>query len=244
MEYKEFEWSNHKWIARERWGSAHPIKPHWWYDPERVEIDETGMLHLKTKYNPQYINEEVGESQIGVGLISSTEKFGYGEYEIEAKLPTGKHLWPAFWMWAWESYPPEIDVVEAYSKYSNRLASFWNGRLLEYFTGKFWRVETNVHLIDNSKEGNWTLGAERSYFSFKRPSRNFFKYKLIWHKDKIEVYYNNKLNRRITDRKVLKQFDNVTMNVIINNGVTDQVDVNNPPESDFQVKYFKYTPLK
>jgi hypothetical protein len=58
MEYKEFEWSNHKWIARERWGSCHPIKPDWWYDPERVEIDDDGVLHLKTKWNPKSIWEQ------------------------------------------------------------------------------------------------------------------------------------------------------------------------------------------
>ena len=96
MEYKEFEWSNHKWIARERWGSCHPIKPDWWYDPERVEIDDDGVLHLKTKWNPKSIVGPDGntyDSKLGVGLISSTEKFGYGEYEIEAKLPSGKGLW-------------------------------------------------------------------------------------------------------------------------------------------------------
>jgi len=43
---------------------------------------------------------------------------------------------------------------------------------------------------------------------------------LIWLKDVIEIYYDDKLNRRITDRNVLKQFDDVTMNVIINNGMT------------------------
>lgn len=241
--WKEFEWSGHKWIPNERWGLAHPIKPEWWYDPERVEIDDDGILHLKTKWNPKYINEEVGESQVGVGLISSTEKFKYGIYEIEAKLPTGKGLWPAFWMWAWESYPPEIDVLEAYSDYANNMASFWNGRLYEYFIGKFWKVESNIHLIDNSKEGNWTVGTRRNYIGFKAPSKRFIKYKLIWLKDKIEIYYDGRLNRRETDRNILKQFDNVTMNVIINNGITGESIPEEVPESDFQVKYFKYTPF-
>lgn len=240
MKYKEFEWSGHTWIARERWGNCHPIKPEWWYDPERVEIDEDGILHLKTKWNPTYINDEIGYSQIGAGLISSTEKFGYGIYEIEAKLPKGKGLWPAFWMWAWESYPPEIDVLEAYSSYGKY---FFNGRIFEYFLGKFWRVETNVHLIDDTKEGNWSLGAVRKFFTYKNPSKHFIKYKLIWTKDKIEIYYNNRLNRKITDRNVLKQFDNISMNVIINNGITGDANVNDIKESDFQIKYFNYKPL-
>jgi hypothetical protein len=246
MKYnKPFEWSGHKWISRERWGNCHPAKPDWWYDPERIEIDKDEILHLKTKYNPKellLVNGDRVESKVGVGLISSVDKFKYGKYEIEAKLPEGKNLWPAFWMWAWESYPPEIDVLEAYSDYANRWGYFWNGRFHEWFMGKIWRVESNIHLIDNSIEGNWTLGAKRNYFGFKKPTKRFVKYELIWLKDKIEIYYDGKLNRRETDRKILKQFDNVTMNVIINNGITGKADPNKIEESDFQIKYFKYTP--
>jgi beta-glucanase (GH16 family) len=241
-----FEWSGHKWIKSERWGLVHPLKPDWWYDPERVEIDSKGVLHLKTKWNPKSVvgpDGETYESKVGCGLISSTEKFKYGKYEIEAKLPQGKGLWPAFWMWAWESYPPEIDVLEAYSDRANRITSFWNGRLHEWLFGKFWAVESNIHLIDNTQEGNWTVGTKRNFFGFKSPSKRFVKYELIWLKDKIEIYYDGKLNRRETDRNILKQFDNVTMNVILNNGITGRAVPENVPESDFQVRYFKYTPL-
>jgi beta-glucanase (GH16 family) len=242
-DYSKFTWSGFEWIPQERWGICHPIKPEWWYDSERVEIDNDGVLHLKTKWNPKYINDEIGESQIGCGLISSVDKFKYGEYEIEAKLPQGKDLWPAFWMWAWESYPPEIDVLEAYSTYANKIASFWNGRLFEYFAGKFWRVESNIHLIDETSDDNWTVGSKRSYFGFKAPSKQFIKYKLIWTKDLIEIYYDDRLNRRITDRNILKQFDNITMNVIINNGITGDANPKNIMESDFQIKYFNYKPI-
>jgi len=240
--YDKFKWSGFEWIPKERWGICHPIKPDWWYDPERVEIDENDTLHLKTKWNPKHINDEIGESKIGVGLISSVDKFKYGEYEIEAKLPKGKDLWPAFWMWAWESYPPEIDVLEAYSTYHNKISSYWNGRLHEWLFGKFWRVESNVHLIDNTSDENRSLGAERNFFGFKDPSKRFIKYKLIWLKDKIEIYYDGKLNRRITDRNILKQFDNVTMNVILNNGITAEADPTKIKETDYQIKSFNYIP--
>lgn len=242
-----FEWSGHKWIVGERWGKLHPIKPEWWYDSERVEIDDQSVLHLKTKWNPKTILAGDGNlynSKMGCGLISSTEKFKYGEYEIEAKLPQGKGLWPAFWMWGWESYPPEIDVLEAYSDRANKLASFWNGRLHEWFLGRFWRVESNIHLIDNSSDQNKTVGAERSYMGFKDPSKRFIKYKLIWLPDRIEVYYDGILNRLETDREILKQFDNVTMNVILNNGITSESNPKSIPESDFQIKYFNYKPYQ
>ncbi|WP_034770078.1 carbohydrate binding domain-containing protein [Exiguobacterium artemiae] len=58
------------------------------------------------------------------GLFSKT----YGRYEIKAKLPTGKGLWPAFWMLpeqdkygAWAS-SGEIDVMEAWGSQPEKVA--------------------------------------------------------------------------------------------------------------------------
>ncbi len=53
----------------------------------------------------------------------------YGRYEMRAKLPTGKGLWPAFWMLpeqdrygAWAA-SGEIDIMEAWGSqpYSHQL---------------------------------------------------------------------------------------------------------------------------
>lgn len=58
------------------------------------------------------------------GLFSKT----YGRYEIKAKLPTGKGLWPAFWMLpeqdkygAWAS-SGEIDVMESWGSQPDKIA--------------------------------------------------------------------------------------------------------------------------
>ena len=85
-------WQGYEWITQERWGQIHPEKPHWWYDPSCVNVDDNGMLHLTTKCNPTYFRDLDKISPIGVGLVSCTEKFGYGVFSIDAKLPKGKHL--------------------------------------------------------------------------------------------------------------------------------------------------------
>ncbi len=50
------------------------------------------------------------------GLIETRGKFAraFGRFEMRAKLPGTKGLWPAFWLLpADESWPPEIDIMEA-----------------------------------------------------------------------------------------------------------------------------------
>jgi beta-glucanase (GH16 family) len=86
------------------------------------------------------------------------------------------------------------------------------------------------------------LGGKTHYFGFKDPSKNFMEYTVSWKKDKIEFYYGNRLVRTIDDKKILKQLSDTTMNVIINNGVTSDVDLSNPPHSNFVIKDFTYTP--
>jgi beta-glucanase (GH16 family) len=53
------------------------------------------------------------------GLMSTHDRFwqAYGRFEIRAKLPKGKGMWPAFWLLpqATRHGPPEIDVMEAWT---------------------------------------------------------------------------------------------------------------------------------
>ncbi len=71
------------------------------------------------------------------GLLASVDRdekgflqqFGY--FEIRAKLPEGKGLWPAFWLIGQgkSNHPAEIDVFEHYGHHPDRLEStvhVWN----------------------------------------------------------------------------------------------------------------------
>lgn len=231
---KEFEWSGYKWIPQERWGLIHPDKSHWWYDSSQIEITDSGSLLLKTDYNPRYFDELNVTSNIGVGLVSCLTEFSYGTFEIEAKLPFGNNLWPAFWMYSWYSWPPEIDILEGYSDRSPR---YINRRSFLNLFGATYDIETNLHYTDN--------GVKKEIYGNKNrlrvdPTRNFINYSCEWDKNYIRFYYDDVLVREITDRNILSKFDGHSMNVLINNGVTSFVDKNNPPKSVFEIKKFSY----
>ena len=240
---KTLNWSGHEWITQERWGDLHPEKPYCWYDPHAVSIDTDGYLHLKTRYNPKWFNDKGIWSNTGVGLVSSTTQFKWGTFEIEAKLPRGLNLWPAFWMWSWDTWPPEIDVFEGYSDKNPNYLDLSN--LL-----KIRKVESNIHWRE---EGNKTktLGARRHWMGFGDPTKKFIKYKMIWLPESISIYYNSRLVRRVKDLKILEQLNATTLNVVINNHVTRKADstyrTDQPTslaqESDFVIKQFKYTRL-
>ena len=237
---KIFNWSGYEWLTQERWGDIHPEKTLCWYDPTAVEkIYHPGnedQLVLKTHRHIQNFPHLKITSNIGVGLVSNTTKFKPGYFEIEAKLPSGKHLWPAFWMWSWDSWPPEIDIFEGYTRNTKGYFNWSHDMLL----GRFWNVNTNIHL--GNYPDNYNLGAKSHWMGFKDPSKHFIKYGCMWTPYSLDLYYDGDKVRSITDQKIMEQFKDTTMNVVINNGVDRDVDVHNPPESEMIVNYFKYEP--
>lgn len=239
MNEHTIKWAGYDWLTQERWGQIHPEKPNWWYDPTAIQINSESEIVLKTHYNPKKFEDVT--SPIGAGLISCTEKFGYGVFSIEAKLPKGPYLWPAFWVWSWESWPPEIDILEAYS---NSRSSYFNWSW-EALLGKIWRTETNVHLGD--LPNSYNLGAKSGYLGFTSPTEKFNKYTLDWTPTYVKIYFNDKLVRHIKDLKTLKQLEGKTMNVVINNGIQNsypELSTSSFATSEFVVRNFRYTKYK
>jgi len=242
MAVKEtISWCGYTWLNRERWGRIHPDSPRAWNDPNMIEIRD-GMLVLKTGKSPMsfVLDGKKVTTQVGMGLVSNQKKFGYGYFEIECKLPTGKQLWPAFWMWSFDSWPPEIDVFEAYTRktkgYFKIPSKFWR------FLG-FWDVKTNIHYGHEKDNTKGSTGALSHWFGFKNPRKHFMKYGCLWTEDKIDIFYNGRKVRTIDDPEVIKYFKGTTMNVIINSHVDYGIDEDNPTKSEFIIKSFNYTPL-
>jgi beta-glucanase (GH16 family) len=75
-----------------------------------------GMLDIIASPAPQALLPQLRGHTYISGLLSSQPFFSqrYGYFEMRARIPGGKGIWPAFWLLpADESWPPEIDVLES-----------------------------------------------------------------------------------------------------------------------------------
>lgn len=121
-----------------------------------------GKLIIRT------LDEKKDKALCTSGRIHTLGKvsFLYGRLEIKAKCPTGKGIWPAFWMLPAEEGLPfgEIDIMEYIDCWSSK----------EY--------QINVHVTDK-KNGNRIKKMNPQLV--KADVSKFHIYTLEWYKDKL-----------------------------------------------------------
>ena len=224
------EFAGYKWRPQQPWGDFHPHQPDWWYDPSCVDVTD-GVLRLETKrhYRETTINGSTFyKNKIGAGLVSSENSFKCGTFEADVMLPMGTSLYPAFWLYAVKTWPPEIDIFEGWS----RKSGLYTSKYIPYYS-----LASNIWF---GKGDNPESLKSKSHMVWKRFDREFINFKLIWTPDEISVYYNSKLVRQVTDKKILAYYKDVEMWVIFNNGLEKLEDYKN--DSVMLIKNFKYTP--
>ncbi len=247
---KKFSWCGYEWISQERWGQIRPSHPYQWYDEDCIRV-VSGDLVLSARNREREFELSDGTkvmSKVAIGFASCLERFGYGEFSVDIKLPKGRNLWCAFWMWAFDTEQEpyeysEIDCVEAYTDGKGRYFRFDWRQPLSWF-----RLESNLH-YDVGQHGNkWhkQLGVVKKFLglSSRRFTDSFMNYKVIYSPDCIEVYYGGKLVRRETDSDLMKEFGGNPMNAILNYSFSDKVQWSDVEDcTDMVCRNFKYTPM-
>lgn len=133
-------------------------------------------------------------------VINTDGKFyqTYGYFEMDAKLPRGKGVWPAFWLYNHEKADgtrPEIDIMEAYS--GGGLASGWSDAELNptAFAATIW---TGVEGV---------MGGQKMVQNQPDLSAGYHKYALKWEPNKQTFYLDGKeiysVNVSMSDRMYL-----------------------------------------
>ncbi len=220
-----------RYIRRQNWGDYHPGDLHQWYDPNAVNLENGLNLSVtsNTKDITSYqINGVYTEDNSvvtipnGVGLVTSKESFKYGVYEWNIKLPKGSQLWPAIWLSAESSWPPEIDIIEGYSD-SN---------------GKYGKnLNTNIH-CGSTSTNHYGIGANRHGLFID--SNKVLNLICHWERNSVRIYYNGFLCRVLTNKKDLKWMYNSRMLVIMNNALRGMNHVSNESNTPLTILDFKY----
>lgn len=231
------ELNSEKWMIGQPWGEYHPESPYQYYGKSKKFVDVgDGYLNLYSRYEPRTFYDEGTSKYIdipyGVGLVVSRQDFKYGYYEIGARLPVGKMLWPAIWLTAVKSWPPEIDILEGYSGEESK---YWNE-----FGIKNFKIQPNIHYGYTYNDTKSSYGAI-SYPLYKATDRDTI-YSLYWTEDFIKIYYDRYLVFQTTDKNILDYFngDDVTMYIILNNAYVPEVKFEKYDPSCFKINYVKY----
>jgi beta-glucanase (GH16 family) len=75
-----------------------------------------GVLSIIGDRTPPSMRETLYGYQFTSGVLTTRASFAqtYGYFEMRAKIPAGRALWPAFWLLPTDKFntPPELDVLE------------------------------------------------------------------------------------------------------------------------------------
>jgi hypothetical protein len=209
------ELENH-YRKNQAWGDYHPGDLQQWYDPEAIEINQNGLF-CKVTNNTKTVTTYIvnpGEQPkdnltpvtipFGIGLIASRNSYGYGLYEWSIKMPGGAILWPATWLSAEDSWPPEIDPMEGLSNEYGRYEE---------------RIETNIHLGDSKIKPGLHYDLKAGKHGKIVDQDKTLNIKCIYSEKFIKIYYNDFLVRWIRNPNDMKWFKNKKMINIIGTGI-------------------------
>lgn len=118
------------------------------------------------------------------GRLCSKNGYKYGIFKVDVMLPKGFNLHPSFWLSGIESWPPEIDMFEYYTKKNS--------------------IEPNVHYGDSHENH---MNTRATNISMKHKHDEWHEIIGWWEKDFIKIYYDGRLVYEVTDKNVLKWFD-------------------------------------
>ena len=233
-----------KWRFGMPWGDFHTGHLYQHFDNgghEAYTTKDAGLV-LETKHRPLHIIKsklatwrqssnlpEEFTIPYAVGLVSTKDSWHYGWFEANIKLPKGSSLWPAFWLSGAKSWPPEIDILEAYSKYGPE----YNDRFL-------FKKRPHVRIQPNLHYGVVEEGTKEMYGSYNVPvydATNRYVHYACWgEKDFIRIYYDGNLVFECMDPDVLQHFNKSTHDqfIILNNGTQETGYV--PDESVMHVR--------
>jgi len=245
-----------------------------WNDPSAITINSEGIVSLNIHRNlavvdtnqklvtnqwvenGQFIPElyeklktepnSLFTAEYGTGLLCSVENFGFGHYTLEAILPSGDYLWPAFWLHTDKpNSSEEIDVFEAYSLTTN-YQIIKKCLFSKRFAG--WNIKSCLHSNNKKLKGTGVSSPDIEDFN-QNPSTRIVKYEFHWGSTYMAFYINDIVYRYILDTRILDHFAKFdgSMFVVINNYIDGRYwkkfKIDPVTHTPMRIISFEYKPL-
>ena len=107
-----------------------------YYTPSDVYVHD-GVLTLRSQ------RRRMGGRPYTSGAVDTRRHFAwrYGRFEIRAKLPRGRGLWPAHWLLPVDNvWPPEIDIIEllGHDPHTVLMTNHWGRAATHAWKGETW----------------------------------------------------------------------------------------------------------
>lgn len=247
-------WCGYNWDCRMEGGRIiHPSYPYSWYsDSENViQINENGEMSLSYRENPITIKHwdgKIYKPTIERALIRTKTPFDYGTFSIEAMCPKGLNICCSFWLSGHGNWPPEIDILEAWSGDNN-----YSWRTTNHFPWILpsWRTTYNVH-YNNKNIVHEHLGSKNVIKCSQPldPTENWIKYECIWEPNKITFKANGVVTKTVRKKYAQMLVNNLKnpekgylMDVILDVYIDDPKIIPNRLDTPFKVRNFEYKPL-
>ncbi|MGA1803168.1 glycoside hydrolase family 16 protein [Rhizobium sp. HT1-10] len=84
-----------------------------------------GILSIVGERTPDEFKQALYNYQFTSGVLTTRKSFAqtYGYFEMRAKIPEGKGLWPAFWLLPTDKnkWPPELDILEVVGQQADKM---------------------------------------------------------------------------------------------------------------------------
>ena len=184
-----------KWNVLTREQSKHGELQY--YLPDEVFV-ENGSLHLRSR------ERNFGAQHYTSGRVYTKDKFApvYGRFEIRSRLPAGKGLWPAFWLYPQNrDWPMEYLMAEAVAAGKERLIPEQRPWYSEIDIMEYLGHETSViygtlhyHTFDGQKKsssGKWKGGIDLS--------KDFHVYALEWEPSEMRWFLDGQMYHSTTN---------------------------------------------
>lgn len=163
-----------------------------WHKPENLVV-ENGLLKIISKDEPQYNMPVViswdpfivkyEDFDYTTGELWTKRSFLNGIFEARIKIPKGKGLWPAFWLFGGNVWN-ELDIFEFWNEYD-----IWGN----FDPNKLSRVHHMNVWFDHNNDGKGDDCPTK--YTGSDFSQQFHIFAVKWEKNKIEWYVDGILKR-------------------------------------------------